>query len=87
VDEKISGMSYLDGELRGGSGVPYIARRDDVNSETESNAVHGGDHRLRASFNCRDGILEFLHGVVRVISGFVGESVAQIVAPATLKMN
>lgn len=66
-------MSYLDGELRGGSGVPYIARRNDINSKAERNAVYGGDHRLRASFNCRDGILEFLRGVGRVLSGFVGE--------------
>ena len=58
-------MSYLDGELRGSSGVPYIACRDDVNSKAESNAVYGGDHGLRASFNCRDRILEFLRGVGR----------------------
>jgi hypothetical protein len=64
---------YLNRELRGGGGVSHVAGGNDVNSETKSNAVYRGDHRVCTSFNGRDRILESLHGMGHVFSGFVGE--------------
>jgi hypothetical protein len=50
--------SHLDTELRALSGVPHVARTDDIDAEPEDEPVHCDDHREGAPLRRADGVLE-----------------------------